>query len=127
MLYSKLIIKTCLLLFIFTPQLLRANTCQSLLYNNLIPAFKHKFESLSKKDRIVLETLIFMHLGHDSVEEFYRRGFLDYEFYLTPNIAPKGTKAPHYKLLMHYKYYTVVIIYNAKDFKVFKSSIREGW
>lgn len=125
--FLKTFIKIFFLSNLFNPQFLKADMCQSLLSNIQIQSFKNKFTSLSKKDRIVLETLIFMHLGHDSIEDFYQRGFLDYEFYHAPNISPHGKKAAHYKLLMHYEYHSVVVIYNAKDFKVFRSSIRESW
>jgi len=104
-----------------------ANQCQDFLLSKDKSTFMKKVLSLRQQDRFVLETLAFMHLGADDLDQFFNRGFLDFEFYYTPNISPKGSPDRHYKLMMHYEYYTQTIIYNSAKFKVVEASTREGW
>lgn len=79
-------------------------------------------------DMIVLETLIYMFLGHNTLGEFKRRGFLDFQFYATPNYTPSGReKDLHYKLMMHYSEYTQTLIYNSVTQQIVESTSRSTW
>lgn len=83
---------------------------------------------LNSKDLMVLETLIYMHLGHNTIGEFKRRGFMDFQFYAIPNYTPLGhEKQMHYKLMMHYAEYTQTIIYNSVTHQIVESSSRSTW
>lgn len=105
--------------------------CENYFINFNSPKFANIDKSLkllNPQDMAVLETLAYMHLGHNSIAEFKRRGFLDFQFYSVPNYTPKGReKDLHYKLMMHYPEYTQTIIYNSVRFQIVESSSRSTW
>ena len=103
--------------------------------SKLYGRLQNRLRSLTNKDLQVLETLAYMHYGYSNLDEFLHRGFLDFQFYDMPNGKPgynqKADKfyreGLHYKLMMHFKYYTQTIIYNSKTYEIISGSTRDNF
>lgn len=88
---------------------------------------KH-IDYLSPEDNLVLQTLVYLHLGYNSLEEFVTHGFLDFQFYSMPNYNPKHRSNDlHYKLMMHYKHSSQTIIYNSVTQQIVERRTREDF